>query len=91
MEPVLYTLGRGGEGIGGGRSTATEDSLWKMEQPPSRGGDVIRVEHRTPTPPPYVCARLRWESYERTRSHTHLPHAASPSGRPQLYRGDVTS
>lgn len=32
-----------GEGIGGGLSTATEDSLWKMAQLASQDGDVIRV------------------------------------------------
>lgn len=37
-----------GEGIGGGLSTATEDSLWKMPRLPIQDSDVIRVEHAFP-------------------------------------------
>lgn len=37
-----------GEGIGGGLSTATADSLWKMPQLPILDGDVIRVKRAFP-------------------------------------------
>lgn len=44
---VVY-IKKEGEGIGAGLSTATEDSLWKMPQPTSQGGDVTAVEHVFP-------------------------------------------
>lgn len=44
---VVYIKEKG-EGIGGGLSTATEDSLWKMPQLPIQDSDVIRVKYAFP-------------------------------------------
>lgn len=44
---VVYIKAEG-EGIGRGLSTATEDSLWKMPQPPILDDDVIRVKRAFP-------------------------------------------
>lgn len=84
---VVY-IKEGGERIGGGLSTATEDSLWKMPQPPRQDGDVIRVEHASRHA---VCRGLCVLCGRNTHTHTQLRHAASPSGRPQLYQRDVAS
>lgn len=81
-----------GEGIGGGLSTATEDSLWKMPQLPSLDGDVIRVEHAFPhavscavrvcacvSPPVHV-----WPSLVggKLNTHKHTPSTCCITFRP---------
>lgn len=73
---VVY-IKAGGEGIGRGLSTATEDSLWKMPRLPILDDDVIKVKRAFPklSPAVHVCACVL---------HTHFRHAASPSGCPQL-------
>lgn len=85
---VVYIKEKG-EGIGGGLSTATEDSLWKMPQLPSQDGDVIRVEHAFPhavSCAACVCVRESplaracscvcfWrEENEHTRAHTQTSY-----------------
>lgn len=76
---VVY-IKAGGEGIGRGLSTATEDSLWKMPRLPILDDDVIKAKRAFPqavscSARVYVCV---------TRTHTRFLHAASPSGCPQL-------
>lgn len=99
-EPVLYTLRRKGEGIGSGLSTATEDSLWKMPRLPIQDSDVITVEHAFPhavscaARPLCVClvpCMCVCVVGGEMNTYSCLLHAASPSGRPQLYHWDVAS
>lgn len=80
---VVY-IKEGGERIGGGLSTATEDSLWKMPQPPRQDGDVIRVEHASRHA---VCRGLCVLCGRNTHTHTaptccitFRPSSAVPEG-----------